>query len=236
MGCNSTYGRGLVLEMYGWSCVDDNERQKHWKQDPAAVRQDILAVATEVFARQGLTGSRMDEIARRTRTSKRMIYYYFESKEDLYLKVLETVYAKARAAESELDLTGLEPDAALSRLVAFTFDRHHRNPDFIRLVMIENIHMAENMRKSNAICAHNATAIRRIRTIIRRGEASGVFRPGLDATVLHWQISALSFFNVSNRPTFSILFGNGLFEGAGQEMLRSRAVEMVMATVRPEAA
>ncbi|WP_138471357.1 TetR/AcrR family transcriptional regulator [Poseidonocella sp. HB161398] len=213
--------------------MDEGQRQKGWKQDPAGVRQNILAVATELFAQAGLSGTRIEEIAARTRTSKRMIYYYFGSKDGLYLRVLEAAYDKVRDAESELDLAGLPPEEALARLVAFTFDGHARNPGFIRLVMIENIHMAETLRRSDAVRAHNARAIRLLEELIRRGEAAGAFRPGLDATVLHWEISALCFFNVSNRPTFSAMFGDALFRGDGQALLRDRAVEMVLATVRP---
>ena len=50
---------------------------------------NILEVATREFSDKGLAGARIDEIAAATRTSKRMIYYYFGSKEGLYVAVLE---------------------------------------------------------------------------------------------------------------------------------------------------
>ena len=58
------------------------------KLDAARTREDILAVAGEEFAEHGLSGARVDAIAARMRTTKRMIYYYFGSKERLYLAVL----------------------------------------------------------------------------------------------------------------------------------------------------
>ena len=210
-----------------------NENQKGgWKQDPAGVQANILEIATVVFAEHGLSGTRIDEIAARTRTSKRMIYYYFGDKEGLYARVLETAYAKVREGEAALDLEGLPPTEALSRLVAFTFDHHRAHPDFIRLVMIENIHQADYLDKSDVIRTVNTAAIDRLADIIRRGQAEGVFRDGLDPVALHWKISALSFFNVSNRPTFSALFGKTLYSDAAQKRLRDDVAAMVLASVR----
>ncbi|GKY86514.1 TetR/AcrR family transcriptional regulator [Sinisalibacter aestuarii] len=192
------------------------------------MQQDILRVATTEFAEHGLSGARIDEIAAKTKTSKRMIYYYFGDKETLYARALESAYAKVREGEGKLDLAGLPPDEALARLVAFTFDHHRKNPDFIRMVMIENVHHADYLSQSKVIRGLNVAAIDKLTEIIRRGEAAGTFRPGLDPTELHWQISALSFFNVSNKPTFSALFGKALYSRAGQTALRDHAVEMIL--------
>src|SRR5690606_30271343 len=174
-------------------------------QDPEGTRLNIIEVASEEFALNGLSGARIDEIAARTRASKRMIYYYFGDKEGLYLAVLENAYRKVREGEAKLDVGGLAPLDALRRLVEFTFDHHHKHEDFIRMVMIENIHHAEFLEKSQVIRQLNVTAIGTIETIYERGVKEGLFRPGLDPVELHWLISALCFFNVSNRATFSRL-------------------------------
>lgn len=203
-----------------------------WKQNPEAVQRDILRAATRSFAAHGLSGARIDEIAARTKTSKRMIYYYFGDKEGLYAAALEAEYTKVREGEAKLDLEGLHPTEALARLVAFTFDHHRANPDFIRMVMIENVHHADYLKRSKVIRSVNEGAISRLADIIARGQARGCMRAGLDPVVLHWQISALSFFNVSNKPTFSALFGPGLFARAGQAQLREEAVAMILAHVR----
>ncbi|WP_372604978.1 TetR/AcrR family transcriptional regulator [Actibacterium sp.] len=213
--------------------LKEQEKQKgSWKQNPEAVQRDILRIATEEFSKNGLSGARIDEIAAKTKTSKRMIYYYFGDKETLYTRALEAAYAKVREGERKLDLADLPPDQALGRLVAFTFDHHRRNPDFIRMVMIENVHHAEYLAQSKVLRDVNVTAIDRLADIIARGEASGLFRPGLNATELHWQISALSFFNVSNKPTFSALYGGELYTRNGQQALRDNAVEMILSYVR----
>lgn len=199
-----------------------------WKQDPAGVRKNILAVAMAEFAANGLSGARIDEIAAKTNTSKRMIYYYFGDKQGLYTRVLEEAYRQVRAGEQELELDHLPPVEALKLLAEFTFDHHSRHPDFIRIVMIENIHHGAYLEQSELIRLLNAGAIQKLEAICRRGRDSGLFRDDVTPLALHWHISALSFFNVSNRSTFSRIFGDALFTAGGQNSLRDHLVEMVI--------
>lgn len=199
-----------------------------WKQDPAGVRKNILSVAMEEFAANGLSGARIDEIAAKTNSSKRMIYYYFGDKQGLYTRVLEEAYRQVRAGEQELELDHLAPVEALKLLAEFTFDHHSRHPDFIRIVMIENIHRGAFLEQSELIRLLNAGAIQKLEAICRRGRDSGLFRENVTPLELHWHISALSFFNVSNRATFSRIFGDALFTADGQHALRDHLVEMVV--------
>src|ERR671912_2281637 len=148
--------------------------------DPEMTRQNILAVATKEFAENGYSGARVDEIAAHTHTSKRMIYYYFEDKEGLFVAVLEEAYRRIRAIEATLNLDHLDPVSALRALVGFTFDYQNANEDFIRLVMVENIHGGVHLARSKVIQDLNVSVIDAIRKIYRRGLASGVFRPGVD--------------------------------------------------------
>ena len=197
-------------------------------QDPEGTRQNIIEVAAQEFALNGLAGARIDEIAAKTRSSKRMIYYYFGDKEGLYVSALENAYRQVREGEAKLDVEGMAPIDALRRLVEFTFDHHHRHEEFIRMVMIENIHHAEYLERSGVIRDLNVTAIGHIEAIYAKGLADGVFRPGLDPLEVHWQISALCFFNVSNRATFSKIFGRDFGAPAAQESLRKQTVDMVL--------
>jgi AcrR family transcriptional regulator len=197
-------------------------------QDPDGTRRNILEVASQEFARNGFSGARVDEIAAKTRSSKRMIYYYFGDKEGLYVSALENAYRMVREGEARLNTSGLSPVEALRRLVEFTFDHHHRHEEFIRMVMIENIHHGKYLASSRAIQEINATAIDHIADIYSRGVAAGKFRPDLDPVDLHWQISALCFFNVSNRATFSQIFGRDFGSTEALTTLRHNAVEMVL--------
>jgi AcrR family transcriptional regulator len=197
-------------------------------QDPKGTRQNILEIASEEFALNGLSGARIDEIAARTRSSKRMIYYYFKDKESLYLQALENAYRNVREGEAGLEIEDMEPTEALRRLVGFTFDHHHQHEEFIRMVMIENIHRGQYLERSDTIRQLNVTAIDHIARIYARGVHDEVFRPGLDPLELHWQISALCFFNVSNRATFSRIFGRDFGAPDSLGTLREHVVEMVL--------
>ena len=182
------------------------------RNDPERTREDILDVATEEFSQFGLSGARVDSIAEKTRTSKRMIYYYYGSKEGLYLAVLERAYRKIRSLESDLQLAELPPEEALRQLIGTTFDHDEQNPDFVRLVSIENIHHAIHMKRSTEIADLNISVIRTIQDILDRGLKSGVFKRQTDAIDLHMLISAFCFFRVSNRYTFGTIFQRDLSE------------------------
>jgi len=196
--------------------------------NPDGVRRDILAVATEEFARKGFSGARVDEIAARMQTSKRMIYYYFGDKEGLFVAVLEAAYAGIRAIEAELDLAGLPPLDALRRLTEFTFNYQNANPDFVRLVMVENIHNGAHLARSVNIQSVNMSVLHVLRDIYHRGVAQGAFRSGLDVIDIHMTISALSFFNVSNRATFSLIFKRNMASRAALARRREVVAETVV--------
>jgi AcrR family transcriptional regulator len=200
--------------------------------DPERTRADILQVAMTEFADKGLSGARIDAIADATRTSKRMIYYYFESKEGLYLTVLEEAYRRIRRTEGDLQLDNLPPEDALRRLVEFTFDHHAGNEEFIRIVMNENIERGKYLSQSQIIEDLNVPAIEAIGRIYERGRAAGVFREGLDPIDLHASISALTFFNVSNQYSFGRIFKRDLATSAARAVRRANIVEMMVRFVR----
>ena len=176
------------------------------KYDPEKTKRNILSMATKEFAKHGFNGARIDAIAARTSTTKRMIYYYFGGKEPLYIAVLEEQYANIRAYEAGLQLDLLEPEQAIRRLTEFTFDYDHAHPDFVRLVAIENIHHARHLAKSTKIRGVNATIVETIEAILRRGRRKKIFRASVRALDVHMLMSALCFFHVSNLHTFGAIF------------------------------
>lgn len=206
-------------------------KSTNWTQDPEGVRRDILAVARAEFVENGLSGARVDEIAAKTSTSKRMIYYYFGDKEGLYRAVLEEMYARIRTFERSLDLDALPPCEAMATLAGFTFDYHADNPDFVRLVMVENIHHGRHLRSSSKIGDLNLSAIGMIGEIYRRGLAQGVFREGLDPIDIHLTISALSFYNVSNQASIRQVFGHDMADPAARARRRVSAIDTVLRTL-----
>ena len=198
-------------------------------RDPERTRAEILDVATAEFARLGYAGARVDEIAARTRTTKRMIYYYFGGKEQLFTAVLERAYLEIRVKEQELDVAHLDPVSAIRRLVELTFDHHEAHPDFIRLVSIENIHEAEHMAASQMLSTLNSPAIEVLGPILEAGRAQGVFTAQVEAVDLHAMISSFCFFRVANRYTFRTLFDRDLVDPRRREDYRTMLGDMIIA-------
>jgi AcrR family transcriptional regulator len=202
------------------------------ERDPERTRNEILETATHEFAAHGYAGARVDDIAARMRTTKRMIYYYFGGKEQLFIAVPERAYTAIRRAEREVDVDGLDPASAIRRLAELTFDHHESHPEFIRLVSIENIHRAEHMAKSPAIAELGSPAIDLLARILARGRADGVFRSDIDAVDLHMMISAFCVFRVANRHTFGTLFDRDLTDPALREHYRTMLGDMIVDYIR----
>ncbi len=191
-------------------------------------KADILEVATDEFADKGFSGARVDEIAAKTQTSKRMIYYYFRDKEGLFTAVLEQGYRRIRALERALDVEHLDPVAAMRKLVAVTFDHHAAHEKFIRLVMVENVHHAVHLQSTGLATSFAEGVLELVEGVYRRGVASGVFRPGVAPIDIHMTISALCVFNVANRATFSLIFGHDMTSPEAHVQRREVVVETVL--------
>lgn len=189
-------------------------------RDPQRTRTEILDVATGEFAASGFAGARVDEIAAKTRTTKRMIYYYFGGKEQLYIAVLEQAYLAIRALEAELDVEHLEPEDAIRRLAELTFDHHEAHPDFIRLVSIENIHRAEHIARSEILTGLANPALDGLTQILERGRAAGRFRDDVDPLDVHMVISSFCVFRLANRHTFAAIFGRDMLDPGRREHYR----------------
>jgi AcrR family transcriptional regulator len=198
-------------------------------RDAERTRAEIIEVATREFADKGYAGARVDEIAAKMSTTKRMIYYYFGNKEQLYVAVLEHAYAGIRAIEQRLDVEHLDPVDAIRTLAELTFDHHESHPDFIRLVSIENIHRAEHISRSTALSGLAHPALDVLARILERGHAAGVFRDGVDPLDIHMVISSYCVFRIANRYTFNAIFQRDMLDPAGREHHRQLLGDLVLA-------
>jgi AcrR family transcriptional regulator len=200
--------------------------------DPNGTRRNIIEVATEEFAGKGYSGARVDDIAARIKTSKRMIYYYFGGKEGLYIAVLEEAYRKIRSVEATLDLEHQPPEKGLRTLVGFTFDYQNAHPEFVRLVMNENILNGAYIARSKAIQRLNNTVISSLESLLVRGQHEGIFRSDVDPINLHMSISALCIFNIANRATFSTIFKRDMASPRALNVRRAQVVDLIARYVR----
>lgn len=175
-----------------------------------STRQKILDAALEEFAHHGLGGARVERIAQRAGANKRMIYYYFRSKEALFLAVLEASYAHIRSAERTLDLEHRDPREAVKRLVEFTWHYYLEHPEFMTLLNSENLHKGRHVKSSGRLREMHSPLVGTLRAILRRGEQQGLFRRGVDPVQLYISIAGEGYFYLSNRYTLSRIFDRDL--------------------------
>lgn len=178
--------------------------------DAGGLKQTILEAATEEFAAFGLGGARVDRIAAKAQANKRMLYYYFGNKEDLFLAVLEETYARIRGEEHQLHLAEVDPREAIRRLVHFTWDYYLRHPEFLTLLNSENLHQARHLRKSRKIRTMHSPFVATLGDVLARGRRRGLFRDGVDPVQLYISIAGLAYFYLGNRHTLSTIFARNL--------------------------
>lgn len=205
-------------------------------RDADRTRQEILGAAIEEFSAKGLLGARVDAIAERIQTTKRMIYYYFGSKEGLYRAALAESYRGTRAQEQGLGLAEMPPEQALRELVRSTLCYDATHESFVRLVLFENLHGGEAIRHlDDQDREMNRGALLILDDILARGRAEGVFRDGPDAPSaldVHQVISALAFFRTANRATFRELFGRDMLGEETRRHIRELIEDTVLRLVR----
>jgi TetR/AcrR family transcriptional regulator len=201
-------------------------------RDAERTQQVILGAAEVECASKGLAGARVDVIAGRAGANKRMLYYYFGSKEGLYLAVLERMYIAMRQAERELNLTELEPLEAIKRLVEFKFDYCQAHPLLIPLLSGENLLGGKYLKRSRKLRDMHLSLVEVIRKVLKSGESKGAIRPGIDPLHLYLSISAESYFYFSNAATLSAAFGRPLLSEAEQRLRRKHCVDVILTYVR----
>ena len=175
-------------------------------RNPDDTKRRILAAAKAEFAKKGLGGARVDDIAARAKANKRMMYHYFGNKDDLFSHVVEDAYAEFREREAALELDALDPVAAIKALIAFIWKYFLDNPEFITLVNSENLHKARHIRKSQRMQEMSRSFVGRMQNLLERGAKAGVFRKGLDPVQVNISIAAVGYYYLTNRFTASIVF------------------------------
>ena len=200
-------------------------------RDAERTQQEILRAAMHEFAASGLGGARIDGIAERAGVNKRLIYYYFGGKDELFLAVLEQTYADIRNAERELHLERLSPPDAVRRLVSFTWEHYLAHPEFLTLLNSENLHRARHLKASGRILEMNSPLVQTLGEVLERGRRDGVFRGGVDAVQLYISIAGLAYFYLSNNHTLSTIFGRDLMAPKALSERLSHITEVVMGYV-----
>ena len=210
------------------------KKRETMPRDAEQTRKRILDAATVEFARKGLGGARVDEIATRSKSNKRMIYHYFGSKEELFGAVLENAYLGIRSAERTLHLDELLPDEALATLVRFTWNYYLAHPEFLTLVNSENLHRGKHLKTSEAIRQTSSQLVAMVKSILDRGVALGVFRSGVDPVQLNITIAAIGYYYLTNRFTGSIVYERDLMVPENLEARLTFNLETILRLVKKD--
>ena len=193
-------------------------------RDAAATRAAILRAAISEFAERGVGGARVARIAEASGFSKRMIYHYFQSRENLFIAALEAIYSKFRIAEDELSLRELAPIDGMAKLVRYGWLHLNRNPEFISLLNSENLNKARYLKRSKLIRELQSPLMDTLRDLLTRGVRDGVFREDVDAVQLYITLSALSYFYLSNIHSLSAIFSTNF---SGKKLKNAREDHIV---------
>lgn len=201
------------------------------QRDADRTKKKILTAATQEFAAYGLAGARVERIAERAELAKRLIFYHFDSKENLFRAVLEQTYRNIREAEELLRLGDLSPADGVRRLVEFTWTYYLEHPEFLTLLNSENLHRARHISVSPGIQDVNLPLVRTLGEILERGRQEGTFRGGVDPVQLYISIAGLAYFYLSNNFTLSVIFGRDLMVPKALNERLSHITEVILGYV-----
>jgi AcrR family transcriptional regulator len=196
-------------------------------------RAKLLKAAIRVFAKQGYASGRIESISKAARSHDRMIYYYFGSKERLFIEVLETIYAQFDEAESRLDLDYDDPVRGLSQMAEFVWTYYLDHPEFVTLLSSENLHQGRHAKQSSKLQEIAARTIAVLQRLLDRGQSKGVFRQGVRARDVYVTIASLSYFYLSNQYTLGAFLGEPMMERDAlvhwKEVMRETVLRSVLA-------
>jgi AcrR family transcriptional regulator len=211
--------------------------EKVRRHDAAATRGRILDAAKEEFAVRGLKDARIEDVAERAGANRRMIYYYFGSKDGLYLAALESVYAELMDEERKIDVDTLHPVKAIAELVGLKIDHYSQHPEFIAFLNMENLYRAQHLKSSKRIADFKAPFTEIIARVLQRGQRSGLFRSDVDAVDLYISICALGYLYFSNQYTLGVIFGRDLITPSALQHRKTSIADMIISYLtRPDAA
>ncbi|WP_244808379.1 TetR/AcrR family transcriptional regulator [Caballeronia zhejiangensis] len=198
------------------------------RRDPERTRHRILTAAQKEFSGGGFYGARVDRIAQAAGTNERMLYYYFGSKDRLFLAVLDHVLESLKADERSLDLTLLSPEEGVMRVAHFLWDYYRDHPDLVRLLNDENLREGKLTKETTDLRRIVSPGFEALTRALDRGKQAGVFRDDVDPAKLYTVLSALGYYIVSNRFTLEATLGVDLSDPAEARRMRQMNTELVL--------
>jgi TetR/AcrR family transcriptional regulator, cholesterol catabolism regulator len=164
------------------------------RRDPSAGyierRERLLAAAAEVFKDQGLEATSINDIAERMGSDRASVYYYFGSKQEIFLALVRQAVEEIVVASEAIAASGGPPAVRLERLVQSQLEAYERHYPFIQLYIQEDMNRVpgDGTTAGEELKALGLRYEAAFESIIREGLAAGEFRPDLDARLVMFAI------------------------------------------------
>ncbi len=200
-------------------------------RNAAVTKANILKAAEEEFSAKGIYGARIEEIAKKSGSNKRMIYEYYGNKEDLYTVVLENAYRRLGEKEELLLDNVTDYKKAIEDILRMYYDFLKNDENFVNLIMWENLNKAEYIKKSDNLTTVKNPLITSLHKILEKGKSEGVFRKDIDEEQIAVLLITISFSYFSNVHTLSHLMNVNLTEEDKMEKRVNMVVEMINAYI-----
>jgi len=209
-------------------------KRKSRPRSAKTTRENILRAAKKIFAKEGYGSARVEKISKAAKSYDSLIYYYFGSKEKLFVEVLENAYKEIFDAEKNLELDPDDPVGSLRKIIEFPFRYYLENPELIVLLGTENLQKGKHISKSSTADQYALPAIAILEGVVKRGQELGRFRADIDCQKLYIAMTALGYFYVSNRFTFSAFLNTDLMAQDQTEAWARYISDLVLTSVLKE--
>ena len=190
------------------------------KRDPKGNKQAIMDAALEEFARYGFGGSRIDEIARDTNTSKRMIYYYFGNKKGLHRAIVLDAVKSVQFLTDNLRNHYDDPVHEFAVRIDTALTWAEENPSKLRLLTTGNQYPDGESELIEGINADISTAsIGYFEGPFVRGQNVGSIRsgPGAPSIIEVYQVAlSLALMRIEHHFSMKTLHDHDIFSGASR--------------------
>jgi len=191
-----------------------------------------MDVASSEFAAHGFDGTRVDEIAKKGKVSKNLIYYYFENKDALFLAVLEAAHQLFQTQQEGIQTVTADATESLRQLVRSNFNFWCTSRQFIAYLDSANFHKTKHVERSRIVRDAYITAIDKIAFILKRGVGEGVFRSDIQPVDLYISISSLAYHFFQFQRMYSQVFNQDLTTEKTVARRLDHIEEMILGLVR----
>ena len=177
-----------------------------------AVRK-IKTAGLELFARKGLSGTNIKEIAEKANISLGLMYHYYSSKEELYLALANEAMDMSIALLSSLKKNKMGAKEKVEGFVEGFLTGVQKYPEICYFIIIGQQFETKEASENETLNNHKMESMKLLGSIIKAGQIQGVFIKGDPL-----QLAAMLIAATQGLAAFRMTFGTD-FKMPGKELL-----------------